>query len=309
MRILITGGAGFIGSHLTDRFLSAGHEVVAADNLCTGRRINLTAAEAHPKFRFLECDLIQPLDYDGGLDWILHFASPASPPKYLQIPIETLRINSEGTYHLLELARRKGAAFFLASTSEIYGDPLVHPQNESYWGNVNSAGPRSVYDEAKRYAEAMTTAYASTFGLDVRIIRIFNTYGPRMDPNDGRVVTNLLTQALRGEPLTIYGDGSQTRSFQYVDDLVEGIVRLMAVDYRRPVNLGNPEEFTILNLAELVRELTGIASPSDFRPLPTDDPKQRCPDISLAARLLDWHPRISVRDGLRRTIEYFRLEL
>ena len=309
MRILITGGAGFIGSHLADRFLAAGHEVVAADNLCTGRRINLTAAEAHPRFRFLECDVIQPLDYDGRLDWILHFASPASPPKYLEIPIETLRINSEGTYHVLELARRKGAAFFLASTSEIYGDPLVHPQDESYWGNVNSAGPRSVYDEAKRYAEAITTAYASKLGLDVRIIRIFNTYGPRMDPNDGRVVTNLLTQALRGVPLTIYGDGSQTRSFQFVDDLVEGIVRLMAVDYRQPVNLGNPEEYTILQLAELVREMTRTAAPIDFRPLPTDDPKQRCPDISLASRLLDWHPQIAVRDGLRRTIEYFRLSI
>ena len=313
MRILITGGAGFIGSHLTDRFLAEGHEVIAVDNLCTGRMLNLSEAEGGARFRFLKHDVIQPLDIDGHLDWILHFASPASPPKYLDIPIETLRVNSEGTYHLLELALRKRAAFFLASTSEVYGDPSVHPQDESYWGNVNSAGPRSVYDEAKRYAEAITTAYATKLGLDVRIIRIFNTYGPRMDPDDGRVVTNLVTQALRGEPLTIYGDGSQTRSFQYVDDLVNGIVSLMKVPYNRPVNLGNPEEYTILQLAEMVagmvKDLTGSVSPVNFQELPVDDPKQRCPDITLARRILGWQPIIPARDGLLRTIEYFQQEL
>ncbi len=308
MRILITGGAGFIGSHLTDRFLTEGHEVIAVDNLCTGRLVNLTAAKRSAQFRFIEHDVIQPIDIDGQLDWILHFASPASPLKYLDIPIPTLRVNSEGTYHLLELAKRKRAAFFLASTSEVYGDPAVNPQNEAYWGNVNSAGPRSVYDEAKRYAEAITTAYATKLGLDIRIIRIFNTYGPRMDPDDGRVITNLLSQALHGEPLTIYGDGSQTRSFQYVDDLVNGISKLMNVNYPKPVNLGNPEEYTILQLAEMVQALTGITAPLDFRPLPVDDPRQRCPDISLAGRLLDWQPAISVRDGLQRTIQYFRRE-
>jgi len=301
MRILITGGAGFIGSHLVDRFVDEGHDVVAVDNLCTGRRNNLRAGVG-----FLEHDVVRPLDLDGPLDWILHFASPASPPKYLDIPIETLRVNSEGTYHLLELARRKGSSFFLASTSEVYGDPAVHPQPESYWGNVNPAGPRSVYDEGKRFAEAITTAYSTKFDLDVRIIRIFNTYGPRMDPDDGRVITNLVNQALRGEPLTIYGDGSQTRSFQYVDDLVEGIVRLLQVPYNRPVNLGNPEEYTILELAELVKTISGIKAPLVYRPLPTDDPRQRCPDISLASRLLGWTPRIAVQDGLRRTIEHFR---
>jgi len=301
MRILITGGAGFIGSHLVDRFVDEGHDVVAVDNLCTGRRDNLRAGVG-----FLEHDVVRPLDLDGPLDWILHVASPASPPEYLDIPIETLRVNSEGTYHLLELARRKGSSFFLASTSEVYGDPAVHPQTESYWGNVNPAGPRSVYDEAKRFAEAITTAYSTKFDLDVRIIRIFNTYGPRMDPDDGRVITNLVNQALRGEPLTIYGDGSQTRSFQYVDDLVEGIVRLLQVPYNRPVNLGNPEEYTILELAELVKTISGIKAPLVYRPLQTDDPRQRCPDISLASRLLGWTPRIAVQDGLRRTIEHFR---
>jgi len=309
MRVLIGGGAGFLGSHLADRFLRDGHDVVAIDNLCTGRLENLAAARAHPCFQVVEHDLIQPLPDLGPVDWVLQFASPASPPKYLDLPIETLRVNSEGTLHLLELARRTNAAFLLASTSEVYGDPAIHPQPESYWGNVNPAGPRSVYDEAKRYAEALTTAYSTKFGLDIRIARIFNTYGPRMDPEDGRVVSNLVTQALRGESLSIYGDGAQTRSFQYVDDLVDGIVALMNVDYRRPVNLGNPEEYTILQLAELVRELTGIVAPIVFAPLPLDDPKQRRPDISLAGQLMGWRPTVRVRDGLARTIEHFRREL
>lgn len=306
MRILIAGAAGFIGSHLTDRFLSQGHDVIGLDNLATGRISNLDSAFQSPRFRFVEHDVILPFDLEGELDWILHFASPASPPKYLAIPVQTLRVNSEGTYHLLELAKRKRAAFFLASTSEVYGDPAVHPQDESYWGNVNPAGPRSVYDEAKRYAEAMTTAYQTTFDQDVRIIRIFNTYGPRMDPEDGRVVTNFIMQALRGEALTVYGDGMQTRSFQYVDDLVNGIVSLMDVDYRKPVNLGNPEEYTMIQLAGLVNELTGAAAPLNYVSLPVDDPKQRRPDISLAQRLLGWKPVVGVRDGMRVTVDHFR---
>jgi nucleoside-diphosphate-sugar epimerase len=308
MRILISGAAGFIGSHLTDRFLSEGHEVIGADNLSTGRMCNLTSALASPRFQFIEHDVVRPLKIGGQLDWVLHFASPASPPKYLAIPIETLRVNSEGTYRLLELAKRKRAGFFLASTSEVYGDPAVHPQDESYWGNVNPAGPRSVYDEGKRYAEAMTTAYRTKFGLNVRIIRIFNTYGPRMDPNDGRVVTNLITQALRGESLTVYGDGLQTRSFQYVDDLVAGIRALMKVDYYRPVNLGNPEEYTMIQLAALVNELIATGAALSFLPLPVDDPRQRRPDISLAHRLLGWKPTVGVREGLVRTINHFRDE-
>ena len=306
MRILLTGAAGFIGSHLTDRLLAEGHEVIGVDSLITGRADNLAHLEGHPRFRFLRHDVTEPLDIAGPLDWVMHFASPASPPKYLAEPIKTLRVNAEGTYHLLELAREKGAAFFLASTSEVYGDPLVHPQPETYWGNVNPVGPRAVYDEGKRYAEAMTTAYHTHYGLPVRIVRIFNTYGPRMDPKDGRVVTNFITQALKGEPLTVYGDGSQTRSFCYIDDLIEGIVRLMGVDYAGPVNLGNPEEYTVLELARLVKELTGSPSEIVFKPLPQDDPKQRRPDISLARRLLGWEPRVSVKEGLQKAILSFR---
>ena len=305
MRILLTGAAGFIGSHLTDRLLAEGHEVVGVDSLITGRADILAHLEGHPRFKFLRHDVTEPLDIEGPLDWVMHFASPASPPKYLAEPIKTLRVNAEGTYHLLELARGKGAAFFLASTSEVYGDPLVHPQPETYWGNVNPVGPRAVYDEGKRYAEAMTTAYHTHYGLPVRIVRIFNTYGPRMDPKDGRVVTNFITQALKGEPLTVYGDGSQTRSFCYIDDLIEGIVRLMEVDYTGPVNLGNPEEYTVLELARLVKELTGSPSEIVFKPLPQDDPKQRRPDISLAKRLLEWKPLMPVREGLERVIAYF----
>lgn len=308
MRILLTGVAGFIGCHLAERLLESGHEVIGVDNFITGRRVNLDAIRNRPGFTFIERDVIQPLSIDGDLDWVLHFASPASPPKYLAAPLETLLVNSEGTHQLLELALHKGARFFMASTSEIYGDPIVHPQVESYWGNVNTIGPRSIYDEGKRYAETITTAYHKKFGLSVRIVRIFNTYGPRMDPEDGRVVTNFIVQALRGQPLTIYGDGAQTRSFQYIDDLVTGIVRLMGVDYYEPVNLGNPEEFTMLELANLVKEISGINVPIVHHPLPVDDPKQRRPDISRAMKLLNWTPVVPVREGLQRTIEYFKAE-
>ena len=305
MRILLTGAAGFIGSHLADRLLAEGYEVIGVDSMITGRPENLVHLEGYPRFRFIEHDVTKPLEIGGPLDWVMHFASPASPPKYLAEPIKTLRVNAEGTFHLLELARAKGASFFLASTSEVYGDPLVHPQPETYWGNVNPVGPRAVYDEGKRYAEALVTAYHTYFGLPVRIVRIFNTYGPRMDPDDGRVVTNFITQALKGEPLTVYGDGSQTRSFCYIEDLIEGIVRLMAVDYTGPVNLGNPEEYTVLELARLVKKLTGSPSEIVFKSLPQDDPKQRRPDISLAKRLLGWEPRVPVREGLLRTITHF----
>lgn len=305
MRVLLTGAAGFLGSHLAERLLKEGCEVIGVDNLSTGQRRNLDRLVAYPGFHFLQADVTRPLEVEGPLDWVLHFASPASPPRYLKLPIPTLLVNAEGTRHLLDLALKKGARFFLASTSEVYGDPLVHPQPESYWGNVNPVGPRAVYDEGKRYAEALVTAYHTHFGLPVRIVRIFNTYGPYMDPEDGRVVTNFITQALKGEPLTVYGDGSQTRSFCYVDDLVEGIVRLMEVDYAGPVNLGNPEEYTVLELARLVKEITHSPSEIVFKPLPQDDPKQRRPDISLARRLLGWEPRVPVREGLERTVAHF----
>jgi nucleoside-diphosphate-sugar epimerase len=310
MRILLTGVAGFVGSHLADRLIHDGHDVVGVDNLVTGRRSNIEHLDAHPSFHFVECDVSEPLDDDAighrRIHWILHFASPASPPKYLALPVETLRVNAEGSRHLLDLARRRGAGFFLASTSEVYGDPAHHPQPEEYWGNVNPIGPRSVYDEAKRYAEAVAVAYHRAHHVPIRIIRIFNTYGPRMDPDDGRVVTNFIGQALRGEPLTAYGDGSQTRSFQYVDDLVEGVVRYLPVDHPGPINLGNPEEYSMVELATLVRELTGANVPIEFRPLPLDDPRQRRPDIALARRLLHWEPRVAAREGLARTIEDLR---
>jgi len=306
MRVLLTGAAGFLGSHLAERLLEEGCEVIGVDNLSTGQRRNLDRLLAHPGFHFLQADVTQPLEVEGPLDWVLHFASPASPPRYLKLPVATLLVNAEGTRHLLDLALRKGARFFLASTSEVYGDPLVHPQPESYWGNVNPIGPRSIYDEGKRYAEALTTAYHRAYGVPVWIVRIFNTYGPFMDPEDGRVVSNFIVQALKGEPLTVFGDGSQTRSFCYVDDLIEGIRRLMEVDYPYPVNLGNPEEYRVLELAQLVKELTGSPSPITFLPLPEDDPKQRRPDITLARKLLGWEPRVPVREGLKRTIAYFR---
>jgi dTDP-glucose 4,6-dehydratase len=306
MRVLLTGAAGFLGSHLAERLLKEGCEVIGVDNLSTGQRRNLDRLLAHPGFHFLQADVTRPLEVEGPLDWVLHFASPASPTRYLKLPIATLLVNAEGTRHLLDLALRKGARFLLASTSEVYGDPLVHPQPETYWGNVNPIGPRSIYDEGKRYAEALTTAYHRAYGVPVRIVRIFNSYGPFMDPEDGRVVSNFIVQALKGEPLTVFGNGSQTRSFCYVDDLIEGIRRLMEVDYPYPVNLGNPEEYRVLELAQLVKELTGSSSPITFLPLPEDDPKQRRPDITLARKLLGWEPRVPVREGLSRTIAYFK---
>lgn len=306
MRILLTGAAGFIGSNLVARFLKDGHEVIGVDNFLTGHRRNLAEFMDHPRFTFIEHDVIYPLSINGPLDWVMHFASPASPPKYLKYPIETMRVNSEGTYHLLELARTKGAKFFLASTSEVYGDPQVHPQPESYWGNVNPVGPRSVYDEAKRYAEALTMAYHRKWGLSIRIARIFNTYGPGMDLEDGRVVTNFIRQALLGQPLTVYGDGRQTRSFQYINDLVEGLIRLMAVEFYDPVNLGNPEEYEIGQLAGLILDITGIDTEMIHEPLPENDPRRRRPDISLGSKLLGWRPHVKLSEGIAQVLDHLR---
>jgi nucleoside-diphosphate-sugar epimerase len=310
MNILLTGAAGFVGSHLAERLLSEGHFVLGVDNLCTGRLKNLESFKANPNFEFVNADVSQALvpaiRAQKKWDWIMHFASPASPPKYFAIPIETMLVNGEGTRHLLELARENNSKFFYSSTSEVYGDPLVHPQTESYWGNVNPIGVRSIYDEAKRYGEAMIYAFHREFKLDVRVIRIFNTYGPRMDPEDGRVVTNLMFQALRNEPMTIYGDGKQTRSFQYVSDLVDGIVKLMKTDYVWPVNFGNPSEFTILEFAEKVRALIPTKSELSFHDLPSDDPKQRKPDISLAQKLMAWEPKVNLTEGLKTTLEFFK---
>jgi dTDP-glucose 4,6-dehydratase len=305
-RALVTGGAGFLGSHLCRTLLHRGWEVVAADNLLTGREANV-ADLAGERFSLVERDVTRPLEVPGRLDAVLHFASPASPPDYLAHPIETMEVGSNGTRHTLELAREKGARYLLASTSEVYGDPLVHPQPESYWGNVNPVGPRSVYDEAKRFAEAMATAYRTSHGVDVKIARIFNTYGPYLRPGDGRAVPNFITQALRGEPLTVYGDGSQTRSFCYVDDEVRGLLALLDSDWNAgPVNIGNPEEHTVLELAELVLEICGSSSPIVHAPLPADDPTRRRPDISLAERVLGWRPEVSLADGVARTVEWFR---
>ena len=305
MRILITGGAGFVGSHLCDRFLQQGAWVVCVDNLITGRTDNLTHLQNHERFRFHHHDISQPLEIEGPVDRVLHFASPASPADYLRFPIQTLKVGSLGTHNALGLARAKNARFLLASTSEIYGDPLVHPQREDYWGNVNPVGVRGCYDESKRFAEAITMAYHRAHGLQTRIVRIFNTYGPRMRLDDGRVLPNFIGQALRGEALTIYGDGSQTRSFCHVDDLVEGIVRLLESDETEPVNLGNPDEVTILEFAREILSLTGSRSEMEFRPLPQDDPRVRQPDITRARERLGWEPRIGREEGLRRTIEYF----
>ena len=306
MRVLVTGAAGFLGSHLCDQFLARGHRVIGVDNYITGGPNNLSHLAHHAGFQFIRHDVTTFIELEGPLDGVLHFASPASPVDYLELPIQTLKVGSLGTHKALGLARAKGARFLLASTSEVYGDPLVHPQPESYWGNVNPVGPRGVYDEAKRFAEAMTMAYHRYHNLDTRIVRIFNTYGPRMRPNDGRVVSNFIVQALRGQPLTIYGDGSQTRSFCYVDDLVEGIVRLFLQGTAEPVNIGNPVEFTVRRLAELVLKLTSSSSPVVERPLPVDDPRVRQPDISRARNLLGWAPAVPLEEGLRRTIAYFR---
>lgn len=307
MRIVLSGAAGFLGSHLADRLVAEGHDVVGVDNLVTGSLKNLVHLRESPAFSFIEHDVSKPLFVEGPIDGVMHFASAASPVDYLELPIQTLKVGSLGTHNMLGLALANDARFLLASTSEVYGDPDVHPQVETYWGNVNPIGPRGVYDEAKRFAEAMAMAYHRVHGVQVRVARIFNTYGPRMRPADGRVVSNFLVQALRGEPLTVYGDGSQTRSFCYVDDLVEGFIRLFASDHVGPVNLGNPNEFSILELAEAVREEVGSDSPIDRRPLPEDDPKVRRPDISLAGRVLDgWQPRVQLREGLRKTIPYFR---
>jgi dTDP-glucose 4,6-dehydratase len=306
VRVLITGAAGFLGSHLADRFLRDGHRVVGLDNFITGNPDNIAHLMGDERFEFVRHNISTYTYVAGPLDGILHFASPASPIDYLEHPIATLKVGALGTHNALGLARAKGARFFLASTSEVYGDPLVHPQTEAYWGNVNPIGPRGVYDEAKRFAEAMTMAYHRFHGVDTRIVRIFNTYGPRMRPHDGRVVSNFIVQALQGEPLTIYGEGKQTRSFCFVDDEIEGIYRLFMDGDAQPTNIGNPNEFTVAQLAQIVLEVTGSRSPIEYRDLPEDDPKVRKPDISRARAMLGWEPRIELREGVARTVAYFR---
>ena len=306
MNILITGGAGFIGSHLCRKLLEEGKRVICVDNFITGFRKNIEELETNKNFKLIEADISNPLYIEEDLDWVLHFASLASPKYYLNYPIKTLKSGLLGTYNCLGIAKEKAAKFFLASTSEVYGDPLIHPQAEEYWGNVNSIGVRSCYDESKRGAEAITYAYMRQHNLDVRVVRIFNTFGPNMHPDDGRVVSNFIVQALKGQDITIYGDGAQTRSFCYIDDLVEGIVKMMSLDYKLPLNLGNPVEFKVIELANLVLKLTGSKSKIKNLPLPEDDPKQRQPDISKVKKMLDWQPQISLEEGLRRTIDYFR---
>jgi nucleoside-diphosphate-sugar epimerase len=305
-RVVVTGGAGFLGSHLCDALVARDDEVVALDNLVTGNVANIEHLIGRPGFRFLHHDVSDYIWVPGEVDAVLHFASPASPVDYLELPIQTLKVGSLGTHNALGLARVKGARFMIASTSEVYGDPTVHPQPESYWGNVNPIGPRGVYDEAKRFAEAMTLAYHRFHDLEVRIARIFNTYGPRMRADDGRVVSNFLVQALRGEPITIYGDGSQTRSFCFVEDEVRGFLALLDGEHTGPINIGNDGEFTMLELADMVLEVTGSSSPIEFRPLPVDDPRQRRPDLTLARTLLGWQPEVGLKEGLTRTAEYFR---
>lgn len=309
MRTVITGGAGFIGSHLCERFLAEGHDVICVDNYITGTPANIEPLRRSDRFAFLRHDISHPLEIDGPVDNILHFASPASPVDYLRHPIPTLKVGSLGTHNTLGLAKLKHARYLLASTSEVYGDPLVHPQTEDYWGNVNCIGQRGVYDEAKRFAEAMTVAYHRAHDVNTHIVRIFNTFGPRMRLDDGRVVPNLMGQALRGEPLTVFGDGSQTRSFCYITDLVEGIFRLLFSDFHEPVNLGNPNEVSILDFAREILELSGSTSEIIFQPLPQDDPRLRRPDISRARQLLGWEPKVARSEGLRRTLEFFQDKL
>jgi len=306
MRAVVTGAAGFLGSHLCDRLLAEGWEVLALDNFITGVAENLRHLEGNPKFKFQQADVSDALHVEGAVGYVFHFASPASPPDYLKHPIETMRVGSAGTINALELAREKGAKFFLSSTSECYGDPEVSPQHEDYWGNVNPVGPRSVYDEAKRFSEALTMGYHRFCGVDTHIVRIFNTYGPRMRLNDGRALPNFVYQMLSGRPITIYGDGKQTRSFCYVSDLIEGIHRLAVSNEHYPVNIGNPSEITILEFAERIRTHFPNAPALVFEPLPEDDPKRRCPDISKAKRLLNWEPKVDLEEGLRLTLAYFR---
>lgn len=305
MRVLVTGAAGFLGSHLTDRLIGEGHSVVGVDNLSTGDLGNIAHLKSELRYTFEEKDICQPFD-PGKVDAVYNMASPASPPEYLKLAIETLRVGSVGTENTLEIAHKYGAAYLHASTSECYGDPLQHPQTESYWGNVNPVGPRSVYDEAKRYAESLTMAYHRYRGVNTHLVRIFNTYGPRLHPSDGRVISNFVMQALRGDPLTVYGDGQQTRSFCFVADLIEGILRLSRSDEHLPTNIGNPTEFTILECAQAVLEVTGSKSELRFEPLPQDDPTRRKPDISKAKRVLDWEPKISLREGLKLSLEFFQ---
>lgn len=306
MRIVITGGAGFLGSHLVDFFIERGDEVICVDNLITGSLDNIQHHLDKKKFTFIKQDVTQYLDIDGPIDFVFHFASPASPVDYQKLPIQTLKVGSLGTHNALGLAKNKDAGFLLASTSEVYGDPLVNPQKEEYWGNVNPIGPRGVYDEAKRFAEALTMAYHRTHGLKTKITRIFNTYGPRMRMNDGRVIPNFINQALNNQPLTVFGDGSQTRSFGYYSDLIGGVVKLMESSFSEPVNLGRPTEMTVLELAKLIIKITGSKSKIEFLPLPENDPKVRQPDITRAKKYLNWQPKVELEAGLSKTIEYFK---
>ncbi len=304
MRILITGGAGFIGSHLCDRLIAEGHKVICIDNLITGSLSNIKPLLKNRNFYFIKHNVTTPIKIKGKLDYVLHLASPASPADYLKYPIQTLKVGSLGTHNALGLAKAKRAKFLLASTSEVYGDPLIHPQREDYYGNVNTVGPRGVYDEAKRFAEAITMAYHRVHGIDTKIVRIFNTYGPRIRHDDGRVIPNFISQALKNKPITIYGDGSQTRSFCFIDDMINGIFKLMLSDINEPINLGNPEEINILDLAKLIISITGSKSRIVFKTLPKDDPKVRCPDITMAKRLLKWQPQISLKEGLKYCLTY-----
>ncbi|HWH76921.1 MAG TPA: UDP-glucuronic acid decarboxylase family protein [Candidatus Binatus sp.] len=308
-RYLVTGGAGFLGSHLCESFLSQGHEVLCMDNYSTGAKENIAGFLKNPRFRFIDHNVSRYIEVQEPLDYVLHFASPASPVDYLELPIPTLKVGALGTHNTLGLAKSKNAVYLLASTSEVYGDPLVRPQSEEYWGNVNPIGPRGVYDEAKRYAEAMTMAYHRYHGLNTRIVRVFNTYGPRMRLRDGRVVPNFIMQALKGESLTVYGEGQQTRSFQYVDDLIAGLNKLLKTDHHLPVNIGNPHEMTVLDFAKKIIELTGSKSEIVYKPLPEDDPQVRQPDITKAKNILGWEPKVKLEEGLGKTIEYFDAQL